>query len=70
MRKNILNSAFQKIFLIGIFVLLLTSILIMAGGMVSCGGDGTDEGPITFSLRVVGEEEVVFNWSTDRCEDL
>lgn len=33
------------------------------------GGDGTDEGPVTFSLRVVGQEEVVFDWSKDRCDD-
>jgi len=66
MRKNILNSAFQKTSFPGIFLLLLISILIIAGIWVGCGGDGTDEG---FSLRVVGEEEIVFNWSTDRCED-
>jgi hypothetical protein len=70
MGKNICNSAFQKIFLIGKSVVIQIFILIIAGSWVGCGGGGTDEGPVTFSLRVVGEEEVVFDWTTDRCEDL
>ncbi len=64
-----LDSTFQKISLPWISVLLLISILIITVFCVGCGGDGTDEGPVTISLRVVGAEEVVFDWTTDRCED-
>ena len=66
MGKNICNSAFQKIFLIGKSVVIQIFIFMIAGIVVSCGGGDTDEGP---ALRVVGEEEVVFDWTTDRCED-
>ncbi len=69
MRKNMLDSTFQKISLPRISVLLITSILIVAASWIGCGGDGADEGPARFSLRVVSDEEVVFNWSEDRCED-
>lgn len=70
MGKNILDSTSQKISLPWISVLLITSILIVAASWIGCGGDGANEGPVTFSLRVVGEEEVVFDWTADRCEDL
>ena len=69
MGENICNSAFQKIFLCGKSVVFQIFILIIAGSWVGCGGGGTDEDPVTFFLRVVGEEEVVFDWSTDRCDD-
>lgn len=69
MGKTIYESAFQKIFLFRKSLLLITLIFIITGSWVSCGGGGGDESHVTISLRVVGEEEVVFDWTTDRCDD-
>lgn len=50
--------------------ILMSFVLIALANISGCGGGDSDEVASSIALRVIGEEELVFNWSADRCEEL
>lgn len=52
----------------GILACISLFVIIVIGSIGGCGGGPNNNQQIT--IRVVGEEEVVFDWATQKCEDI